>query len=48
MIFSVPAMKNGAFISAGRANMIPAKKGAKAAPVVRDTPAMPAAADQSY
>src|SRR5258708_7004157 len=40
-------MKNGTFISVGRANIIPAKKGAKAAPVVRATPTMPAAADRS-
>src|SRR2546430_9265231 len=47
MIFKVPAMKNGALISAGRANRMPAKTGANAAPVVREMPVIPAAADRS-
>src|SRR5438270_9936105 len=40
-------MKNGKLISAGRANKQPAKSGARAAPVVRATPVMPAVADRS-
>ena len=47
MIFSVPATKNGTFLKAGRANSRPAKYGAIAAPVVRATPVIPAAADLS-
>src|SRR5882724_11739318 len=40
-------MKNGMFIREGRANINPANKGAIAAPIVRATPVMPAAADRS-
>src|SRR6267143_463269 len=47
MIFSVPAMKKGRLISEGRANIHPANMGASAAPVVRATPVIPAAADRS-
>ncbi len=47
MIFSVPAIKNGALIREGRANMNPTNNGLTAAPVVRATPVMPAAADRS-
>jgi hypothetical protein len=46
-IFSVPAMKNGRLIRLGRANMKPTNSGLMAAPIVRATPAMPAAADRS-
>src|SRR5437870_11545862 len=46
-IFRVPATKNGTLMSAGRANMKPANTGARAAPVVRATPVMPAAAERS-
>ena len=47
MIFSVPAMKNGALIRDGRANINPTNSGLIAAPVVRATPVIPAAADRS-
>ncbi len=47
MIFSVPAMKNGALIRDGRANINPTNNGLIAAPVVRATPVIPAAADRS-
>src|ERR1700682_6320169 len=47
MIFSVPAMKNGTFISDGCENKNPANNGLMAAPVVRATPVIPAAADRS-
>ena len=40
-------MKNGTLISAGRANMKPTNSGLIAAPIVRATPVMPAAADRS-
>src|SRR3989442_4433097 len=46
-IFRVPAMKKGTLMSVGRASMNPAKTAAMAAPVVRATPVMPAAADRS-
>src|SRR5690242_330164 len=40
-------MKNGRLIKDGRANIHPANTGAIAAPVVRATPVIPAAADRS-
>src|SRR5205807_10208237 len=46
-IFNVPAMKKGRLTSDGRANIHPANTGAMAAPVVRATPVIPAAADRS-
>src|SRR5712675_3619806 len=47
MIFSVPALKNGALIREGRANIHPTNNGLMAAPVVRATPVIPAAAERS-
>ena len=47
MIFSVPAMKNGTLTHEGRANINPANKGLIAAPIVRATPVIPAAAERS-
>src|SRR6266404_4990765 len=47
MILSVPAMKNGVLIRDGRANINPTNNGLMAAPVVRATPVIPAAADRS-
>ena len=46
-IFSAPASMNGRPISAGRASIHPANSGAIAAPVVRATPVIPAAAERS-
>src|SRR5260370_37928898 len=40
-------MKNGTFIQEGRANRNPTNKGLMAAPVVRATPVIPAAAERS-
>src|SRR6202521_2321840 len=40
-------MKNGALIREGRANINPTNKGLIAAPVVRATPVIPAAAERS-
>ncbi|SRR5258708_6045231 len=40
-------MRNGTFMSDGRANRKPANNGAIAAPVVRATPVMPAVADRT-
>src|SRR5262249_49357482 len=46
-IFNVPAMKNGRSIHCGLAYKRPANTGAIAAPVVRATPVIPAAAERS-
>src|SRR6266480_7420246 len=43
----MPAMKNGTLIQEGLANIKPTNKGLMAAPVVRATPVIPAAAERS-